>query len=320
MLTTAIVSAVLATAPATPVKTEVSRIKTFNHLRVVALAAHPTSSLFAASLEDGSIKIMDAAKLTSTQTLVGHPQPCYGLAFSKDGKYLASGDDTARIYLWDVKTGKKIREYPRDKGHKRGIQSISFTRDSKRFASVGKDDVIKVWNTSGGHPKNTILGKGANFYGAGFLPSGALAAGTLKDGLRLYEPKAFALAQIIDVPGPLGLNDIDVNSRGTLATAAGRDGKLYVFDLKGKKLLNGLASHNDWAIFTCLAPNGRLAASSSSDRTVKMWDVKSLQPVVTLQNMSVIGAPMAFTGNGKFFISSSSADTIQVYSVTPAAK
>ena len=110
---------------------------------------------------------------------------------------LATGDESARIWLWDTKTGKKVREFPRDKGHTRGIQAIAFTKDGKRIATVGQDDVIKIWNTSGGHPTHTIKGVGANFYDARFLPTGGLVTATLAEGMRVLRTKElYASSQI----------------------------------------------------------------------------------------------------------------------------
>lgn len=314
----ATLAAAAAIAPAAPA-VSVGRVKTFDHLRIVAAAGAPTGNIFAISEESGRVRIMDAAKLQTVHTLDGHPQTAFGLSFSPNGRVLASADETARIYLWDVKSGKKIREFSRQKGHTRGVQSIAWSKDSKMIATVGKDDVLHVWSVNGQHPIGTILGKGANLYGAAFMPSNALAVGTLADGLRLYKPKTYDLISTMPVPGGQGVNDIAMNKGGTLAVAAGRDGKLSVFDIRKRTRLASMPGHMDWAIRTTLAPNGRLAATSSSDRTVRVWDVKAMKEVAKLEDMSMIGSPLAFTGNGRYMIAANAADQAQVFAVTPPA-
>lgn len=317
---TGAMTAVAKTATLAPAATKVTRLKTFEGTRIVSAAGSPVGAVFAVGLENNTVKVVNAATMTTLFTLTGHPQPCYGLGFTPDGRYLATGDDTARIYLWDLKTGKKVREYPRDKGHKRGIQSISFSKDGKLMATVGKDDVINVWNFSGGNPVKSILGSGANFYGASFSPAGSIVTGTLKEGIRIYG-KTFSLAATLSIPGQGGMaaNDLVMNKLGTLAVTSGRDSKVTVWNVGTKTRLGVLSGHQDWAMALAMAPNGRFVASSSNDRTIRFWDIKTMTSVSKLDNMSVVGSPVAFTGNGKYFIAANSSDYLEVYEVYPPA-
>lgn len=296
----------------------VARLRTFDQIRIVSLAGAPTGTLFALGQEDTSVRVMDAAKLQTIWTLKGHPQPCYGLAFSPDGKILATGDDTARIYLWDMKTGKKIREFPRDKGHQRGIQTLSFSPDGKKLASVGKDGQVRIWNTAGGHPIASIVEVGINYYGAEFMPSGTFVSATLEGAVSMFDGKTFKKIVTLPTPNKTGINALTLSLDGTNVIAAARDGRLLVYNLKTRQRTTGVTAHSDWAMNAITSPNGRILVSSSNDMTVKFWDMKTLKPLFGLDQMSPIGAPMTFTGNGKFFVSANAGDALQVYSVTPA--
>lgn len=306
-----------AKAAAAPAFT-VSRLRTFDQIRIVSTAGAPTGNLFAIGQEDKTVRVMDAAKLQTIWTLTGHPQPCYGLAFSPDGKVLATGDDTARIFLWDMKTGKKIREFPRDKGHQRGIQTLNFSPDGKKIASVGKDGQIRIWNTAGGHPIASIVQVGINFYGAEFMPSGTLVSATLEGAIYMFDGKTFKSIVSLPTPNKTGINSVTLNLDGTSAIAAARDGRLLVYDLKKRQRTSGVTAHSDWAINAITSPNGRILVSSSNDMTVKFWDMKTLKPLFGLDQMSPIGAPMSFTGSGKYFVTANAGDALQVYAVSPA--
>ena len=306
-----------AKAPAAANQFVASRLRTFEQVRVVSLVGSPSASLFAVGQEDKTVRVMDASKLQTVWTLTGHPQPCYGLAFSHDGKLLATGDDSARIFIWDMKTGKKIREFSRDRGHRRGIQTLQFSPDNKKIASVGKDGQIMIWNTSGGHPIATIVQVGVSFYGAEFLPSGSLVSGTLEGSVHLFEGKTFKSVASMPTPNKSGIFAVSLNPTGTVAYAASRDGRVLVYDIKTRQRINGLTAHSDWTINTAMSPNGRVLASSSNDMTVKFWDTKTLKPLFGLDQTSPIGSPVAFTGNGKYFVTSSVGDALQVYQITP---
>lgn len=295
----------------------VKRLRTLAGLRIVQTAGAPTGSLMALGLENGRVRLIDAATGQTRRELAGHPQPCYGIAFSPDGKLVATGDDAARLWLWDAATGRKIREFPREKGHKRGIQSIRFSPDGRRIATVGKDDVIMIWNTSGGHPTKTVLGSGANFYGGGFLPNGSFLTGTLKEGARLYS-SSFGLAGSWTLPGGQGANDLAFNRTGTLAYTAGRDGKVTIWNVAQRQRIGQVQAHDDWVISLSVAPSGNVLASSSNDRTVKLWNARTGGKLAQLDDMSVVGSPIAFSGSGRYMIAADISDQPAIFELSPA--
>lgn len=309
--------AALAILPLGQAPFKATKTQTFQGVRIIALASGP-GNLIAASRENSTIQVIDAATKRTVWTLSGHPQPAYGVRFSPDGRWLATGDETARIFIWDLRTGKKVREFPREKGHKRGIQSIAWQASGSRFATVGKDDVIHLWSLSGGNPTGTILGVGANFYGAWFAPNGNLITGTLKEGVRIYNGKTLQLASTMTLPGGQGANDFAMNTGGTLGVTAGRDGRMTVWNLATRQRTVSALGHQDWAIFTAMAPSGRVAATSSNDRTIKFWDIRSGASLATLNDMSVVGSPIAFSGNGRFFAAANMGDELEVYEISPA--
>lgn len=305
-------------APASFADVAVKRVKTIDSLRVTAVATAYTGALVAVATEDGSVRIFDAAQTQTRFQLKGHPQTVGAVAFNRAGTALASGDATARLYLWDVKKGIKIREFPRDKGHTKGIISIAFSPDGTKIATVGNDDVIKIWKTSGGNPIATILGKGANLYGVAYTSSGAILTGTLSEGLRIYNGTTYQMAGVMTVPGGQGVNGIAANKDGTMALTAGRDGKLMMWSVPGRKKVQTYLNHTDWIINTAVSPNGKLGASSSVDRTVNIWDLATGKSIAKIEDTSPIGSPVGFTGDGKYFIATSASDGLTVYAVTPA--
>jgi WD40 repeat protein len=65
------------------------------------------------------------------------------LAFSPDGKRLASGAWDGTVIIWDVATGKRLREFP---GHRGRVVSLAFSPDGKRLASGSIDTTVLVWD------------------------------------------------------------------------------------------------------------------------------------------------------------------------------
>lgn len=295
----------------------VKRVKTLEGVRAVAISPSPLDSRFIVCLENSQVRIMDANGKIQSVSLVGHAQPAYGAAFSPDGKFVLTGDEQAKIFLWDAKTGKKLREFPREKGHQRGIQSLAYSADGKQFLSVGKDDSICVWNVSGGNPVVKITGEPANFYGAFFTKSGAVYTGTQAEGWRVLAPKTLATVTKVTLPGGQGANGFAMNRAGTLAVTLGRDGLVTVFDAVKRARLQGLKGHGDFVTAGMFTPSGRFVGTSSIDGTVRVWDAKAYKEVAMVDNRSYIGSPVAFTGDGKYLLTTNAFDTVEIHLLTP---
>ena len=72
-----------------------------------------------------------------------HSSSVESVAFSPDGKFIASGSYDKTIKLWNVKTGKLIYTL---KGHRDSVLSVAFSPDGKFIASGSADKTIKLWN------------------------------------------------------------------------------------------------------------------------------------------------------------------------------
>jgi len=78
--------------------------------------------------------------------LTGNRAPVFALAFSPDGKLLASGSDEGTVRLWDSDTGDLLATYP---GHQQRVSSIAFSPDGNQIYSASHDGTVRVWASSG---------------------------------------------------------------------------------------------------------------------------------------------------------------------------
>jgi WD40 repeat protein len=88
-------------------------------------------------------------------TLRGHATDVLPIAFSADGRWIATGTDGGRrgnatlsqIHIWDANTGRIVHMLA---GHKTGVRRLAFTNDGKRIVSVGADESVRIWDAEAG--------------------------------------------------------------------------------------------------------------------------------------------------------------------------
>src|SRR5579863_3268392 len=132
-------AAPLASGQTAPITPYLGRTQYIDTPEVLSIAAQPGGHLFLATFMDSSVRIYDAATLKKVKVLRGHPFPAHACAWSRDGKFIATGDESARIFVWNLATGQRIAQF---RDHTKGIENLSFNQDDSMLLSTGQDDVL----------------------------------------------------------------------------------------------------------------------------------------------------------------------------------
>ncbi|SLM37979.1 g-protein beta wd-40 repeats containing, partial [Lasallia pustulata] len=87
------------------------------------------------------------------QTLEGHSDQVNSVAFSPDGKQLASGSDDETVRIWDVAMGATLQTL---EGHSDQVNSVAFSPDGKQLASGSDDETVRLWDVPTGPTRHTL--------------------------------------------------------------------------------------------------------------------------------------------------------------------
>ena len=223
------------------------------------------------------------------------------VAFSPDGKRLASGSRDKTIKLWDTVTGTELFTL---KGHLDTVYSVAFSPDGKRLASGSGDNIIKIWDTAKGKELLTLKGHLDTVYSVAFSPDGEqLASGSNDKTIRLWDTAAGT--ELLTLKGHLDtVYSIAFSPDGKrLASGSGEwnAGTVKLWDtITGKELFT-LKGYRHEVRSVAFSPDGKRLASGScwSKGTIKLWSTLRGKELLTLRGHSLGVASIAFSTDGK---------------------
>jgi WD40 repeat protein/serine/threonine protein kinase len=167
------------------------------------------------------VVVWDVVARTKVHELWGHANWVYGVAFSPNGKWLATGGWDRTIKLWDATTGVERLTFF---GHTGFVLDLAFSPDSRSLVSTSEDRSVRLWEVPTGRPTGVFHGHTRFVQAVAFAPYGReLASGGLEGTLKVWDRRT-SLPVVIEglTPGALGLW-YRRDGRRVVITRSGRD-------------------------------------------------------------------------------------------------
>jgi hypothetical protein len=263
-----------------------------------------------------------ASEFGLDHTVKAHSGWITSVAFSPDGRRLASGGWEQAVELWDVATGQELGALG---GKMKEIQAIAFTPDGRSLAMENSADTVALWDTASGREIRKFQSEkplgvlGNNWvYSIAFSPdSHWLASGIDDKTIRLW-----------DVQSGGRIRDVAGSRRPVLYAAFSPDGRFLasgvdertigIWEAATGRQVRKLSGHKKPIYAVRFSPDGQRLASASADRTIKLWDVQSGRELATLVGHGNVVTSLAFSGDGRWLASGSWDKTIRIWNVETA--
>ena len=280
---------------------ELKRILSEHKDHVIHLAFSPDGKILATtSYEDETICLWDVHTGAHRRIRTEHPRNVgrAGLAFSPDGKTIASGGGDGTIRFWDAHTGDAKKIFT---GHSQEVRSIAFNPNGDSIASGDASGIIRLWDADTRQPIRTLNapknGKIASVYSMVFSPDGKTLFSGTDDDIHLWD--AHTGEHKLMLTGHTGfVKHIALSSDGNILASEDND-TIHLWDAHTGEHKRTLIAHKKPIYSLAFSPDGKTLASGSEDETIRLWDVATgkNRMVFTEHNEWVEG--LAFSPDGK---------------------
>ena len=234
----------------------------------------------------------------------GHDSQIWCVAFSPDGKIVASGSGgylgaPGQLKLWEAATGQEVATA----NESRSIRWIDFSPDGTLVATAEHDGTAKLRDTETLQVLRTLRGHESGLDTAVFSPDGKHVATTSWDQtVRLWDSRTGDQVRLFNANSQQ-VYTVAFRRDGREIATGGQDHLVRLWNVETGRTRRILHGHEHVVHCVAWSPDGRRVASASWDKSVRLWDSESGRLQATFEGHTVPVLAVAFSPDGALLAS-----------------
>ncbi len=243
----------------------------------------------------------------------GHIASVTSLAWSPNGKRIASASADRTVQVWDAATGRHVFIY---RGHAAGVSAVAWSPNGKYLASASADNQVQVWEAISGHAIFTYQGHVSGVNAVAWSPNGKyLVSASADNQVQVWDVTTKQVAFTYRGHAT-GINAVAWSPNGKYLVSASADNQVQVWDVTARQVVFTYRGHTDPVSTVAWSPNGKyIASSGSSDKTVQVWSAMTGSHIITYQSSSHVPVAVAWSPDGKYIVSTIDAE-VHIWNAT----
>ncbi|NEA69035.1 hypothetical protein G3I56_42385 [Streptomyces sp. SID12488] len=284
----------------------------------VASAEHPETAMMlalrgyrAARTTEARSSLLSAFGSYQANQLTGHTGNIEAVAFSPDGRALASASADHSVKVWNARTHQVLATL---RGHADVVTGVTFSPDGHTLATVSADRSIKLWSTATYRTSATLTGHTNAVTAVAFSPDGQTLAASDTDGtVRLWSTATRRTTSALPTHST-AVHALSFSPDGrTLAIAADR--KVLLWATTSPRTVATFSGYQDVVRALAFSPDGRTLAAGSDDSTLRLWSLRTHRTTaIRRYTDSVTG--VLFSPDGQTVIVPSAGSVVQLWNTT----
>lgn len=236
------------------------------------------------------------------------------VAFSPDGKLLATSDTSGQVQIWEMESKKQLNAFKADLVW---TWAVAFSPDGKLLASAGDDYTVKFWHVQTGECLQLLKGHTSTVNALAFHPHGHLLASCAQDAtIRIWQVSNLEQDLLVVLLGHQErVWSVAFSPDGSTLVSGSEDRTLKLWDVKTGECRQTLSGHSHWVKSVTFSPDGQSIVSGSFDGLLKLWSASTMECIQTWQGHKMTVTAVTFSPDGCWLASASYDQTVKVWDV-----